>query len=146
MVFFACCDWLDSYFWQWDRWQLSSNSRYEIHYSQKASIVEIFDPESVSLAFLALQLRLKKVKGKKRAIDPCRVSRERRPKPIPRYGNDEREWINTEEVLQRVSWAEVFARWSENPLLNRHRFFCTMKKNFLYVSKRARGHYEIKCH
>ena len=49
-----------------------------------------------------------------RKDDLFRLSRKGRPNIFPASGGDEGGWVFTEEVLQRVSWAKLFAPGLKN--------------------------------
>ena len=71
-------------------------------------------------------------------------SREGRPNPISPSGSDGGGYVFTEEMLELAPFAKVFATGPENPLKNRHCFYCMLcKRN---VSMRSRGLYELKRH
>ena len=71
-------------------------------------------------------------------------SREGRPNPISPSGSDGGGYVFTEEMLELAPFAKVFATGPENPLKNRHCFYCMLcRRN---VSMRSRGLYELKRH
>ena len=71
-------------------------------------------------------------------------SREGRPNPIAPSGSDGGGYFFTEEMLELAPFAKVFATGPENPLKNRHCFYCMLcRRN---VSMRSRGLYELKRH
>ena len=71
-------------------------------------------------------------------------SREGRPNPISPSGSDGGGYVFTEEMLELAPFAEIFATGPENPLKNRHCFYCMLcRRN---VSMRSRGLYELKRH
>ena len=71
-------------------------------------------------------------------------SREGRPNPISPSGSDGSGYVFTEEMLELAPFAKVFATGPENPLKNRHCFYCMLcRRN---VSMRSRGLYELKRH
>ena len=71
-------------------------------------------------------------------------SREGRPNPIAPSGSDGGGYVFTEEMLELAPFAKVFATGPENPLKNRHCFYCMLcRRN---VSMRSRGLYELKRH
>ena len=71
-------------------------------------------------------------------------SREGRPNPISSSGSDGGGYVFTEEMLGLAPFAKVFATGPENPLKNRHCFYCMLcRRN---VSMRSRGLYELKRH
>ena len=73
-----------------------------------------------------------------------RWSREGRPNPILPSGSDGGGYIFTEEMLEFAPFAKIFATGPENPLKNRHCFYCTLcRRN---VSMKSRGLYELKRH
>ena len=71
-------------------------------------------------------------------------SREGRPNPISPSGSDGGGYVFTEEMLELAPFAKVFATGPENPLKNRHCFYCMLcRRN---VSMRSGGLYELKRH
>ena len=71
-------------------------------------------------------------------------SREGRPNPISPSGLDGGGYVFTEEMLELAPFAKIFATGPENPLKNRHCFYCMLcRRN---VSMRSRGLYELKRH
>ena len=71
-------------------------------------------------------------------------SREGQPNPISPSGSDGGEYVFTEEMLELAPFAKNFATGPENPLKNRHCFYCMLcRRN---VSMRSRGLYERKRH
>ena len=71
-------------------------------------------------------------------------SREGRPNPIAPSGSDGGGYVFTEEMLELAPFAKVFATGPENPLKNRHCFYCMLcRRN---MSMRSRGLYELKRH
>ena len=71
-------------------------------------------------------------------------SREGRPNPISPSGSDGGGYVFTEEMLELSPCAKIFATGPENPLKNRHCFYCMLcRRN---VSMRSRGLYELKRH
>ena len=71
-------------------------------------------------------------------------SREGRPNPISPSGSDGGGYVFTEEMLELAPFAKVFATGPENPMKNRHCFYCMLcRRN---VSMRSRGLYELKRH
>ena len=71
-------------------------------------------------------------------------SREGRPNPIMPRGLDGGGYILTEEMLENAPFAKIFAAGPENPLKNRHCFYCMIcRRN---VSMKSRGLYELKRH
>ena len=64
-------------------------------------------------------------------------SRKGRPNPISPSGSDGGGYVFTEEMLEIAAFAKIFATGPENPLKNRHCFFCmTCRRN---VSMKSRG-------
>ena len=61
----------------------------ESKFSPLFGVGEVVDSEDVQVVVLAEKQRSKKVKGKKKAIDQCILSREVKRNPIPRRGGDE---------------------------------------------------------
>ena len=89
---------------------------------------------------------LKEIKTKlvKRANNPFRWARKGRPNPHSRSGEESGGYLFTEEMLALAPFAKVFATGPEEPLKNRHCFFCMLcKKN---ISMKSRGLYELKRH
>ena len=71
-------------------------------------------------------------------------SREGRPNPISPSGSDGGGYVFTEEMLEIATFAKIFATGTENPLKNRHYFFCMIcRRN---VSMKSRGLHELKRH
>ena len=71
-------------------------------------------------------------------------SREGRPNPISPSGSDGGGYVFTEEMLELAPFAKIFATGPENPMKNRHCFYCMLcRRN---VSMRSRGLYELKRH
>jgi len=71
-------------------------------------------------------------------------SREGRPNPISPSGSDGGGYVFTEEMLEVAPFAKIFATGPENPLKNRHCFYCMIcRRN---VSMKSRGLYELKRH
>ena len=71
-------------------------------------------------------------------------SREGRPNPNSHSGSNGGGYVFTEEMLELAPFAKFFATGPENPLKNRHCFYCTIcRRN---VSMRSRGLYELKRH
>ena len=69
-------------------------------------------------------------------------SREGRPNPILPCGSDGGGYVFTEEMLEVAPFAKTFATGPENPLKNRHCFYCMFcRRN---VSMESRGLYELK--
>ena len=76
--------------------------------------------------------------------DLYRWSREGRPNPILPSGSDGVGYVFTEEMLEVAPFAKIFATGPENPLKNRHCFYCMLcRRN---VSMKSRGLYELKQH
>ena len=69
-------------------------------------------------------------------------SREGRPNPISSSGSDGGGYVFTEEMLEIAPFAKIFATGPENPLKNRHCFYCTISRR--NVSMKSRGLYELK--
>ena len=89
---------------------------------------------------------LKEIKTElvKKANNPFRWSRKGRPNPLPRSGEERGGYVFTEEMLALAPFAKVFPTLPEEPLKNRHCFFCMLcKKN---ISMKSRGLYELKRH
>ena len=73
-----------------------------------------------------------------------RWSREGRPNPILPSGSDGGGYVFTQEMLEIAPFAKVFATGPENPLKNRHCFYCIIcGRN---VSMKSRGLYELERH
>ena len=73
-----------------------------------------------------------------------RWSREGRPNPISPSGSDGGGYVFTEEMLDFAPFAKIFANGPENPLKNRHCFYCMIcRRN---VSMKSHGLYELKRH
>ena len=71
-----------------------------------------------------------------------RWSREGRPNPISPSGSDGGGYVFTEEMQEDAPFAKFFATGPENPLKNRHCFYCMIcRRN---VSMKCRGLYELK--
>ena len=69
---------------------------------------------------------------------------EGRPNPISPSGSDGGGYVFTEEMLELAPFVKIFATGPENPLKNRHCFYCMLcRRN---VSMRSRGLYELKRH
>ena len=76
--------------------------------------------------------------------DLYRWSREGRPNPISPSGSDGGGYVFTEEMLEVAPFAKIFATGPDNPLKNRHCFYCMLcRRN---VSMKSRGLYELKRH
>ena len=70
-----------------------------------------------------------------------RWSREGRPNPILPSGSDGGGFVFTGEMLEIAPFAKIFATGPENPLKNRHCFYCMIcRRN---VSMKSRGLYEL---
>ena len=73
-----------------------------------------------------------------------RWSREGRPNPISPSELDGGGYVFTEEMLKGAPFAKIFATGPENPLKNRHCFYCMLcRRN---ASMESRGLYELKRH
>ena len=71
-----------------------------------------------------------------------RWSREGRSNPILPSGLDGGGYVFTEEMLEIAPFAKIFATGPENPLKNRHCFYCMIcRRN---VSMKSRGLHELK--
>ena len=89
-------------------------------------------------------LKEMKTKLMKKAKNPLRWSRKGRSNPLPRSGQESGGYVFTEEMLALAPFAKVFATGPEEPLKNRHCFFCMFcKKN---ISMKSRGLYGLKRH
>ena len=64
-------------------------------------------------------------------------SREGRPKAISPSGSDGGGYVFTAEMLEIAPFAKIFATGPENPLKNRHCFFCKIYRR--NVSMKSRG-------
>ena len=73
-----------------------------------------------------------------------RWSREGRPNPISPSGSDGGGYVFTEEILEIAPSAKIFATGPENPLKNRHCFYCMVSRR--NVSIFSRDLYELKRH
>ena len=73
-----------------------------------------------------------------------RWSREGRPNPISPIGSDGGGYVFTEEMLEIAPFAKTLATGPENPLKNRHCFYCMVSMR--NVSMKSRGLYELKRH
>ena len=88
---------------------------------------------------------LKEIKTEliRKANNPFRWSRKRRPNPLPKCGEESGGYVLTEK-LALAAFAKVSGTGPEDPLKNRHCFFCMLcKKN---ISMKSRGLYELKRH
>ena len=74
----------------------------------------------------------------------CRWSTEGRPNPISPSGSDGGGYVFTEEMLEIAPFAKIFATGPENPLKNRHCFYCMICRR--KVSMKSRGLFELKRH
>ena len=73
-----------------------------------------------------------------------RWSREGQPNPILPSGSDGGGYVFTEEMLEVAPFAKIFATGPENPLKNRHCFYCILcRRN---VSIKSRALFELKRH
>ena len=73
-----------------------------------------------------------------------RWSRECRPNPFSPSGWEGGGYVFTEEMLEIAPFVKIFATGPENPLKNRHCFYCMIcRRN---VSMKSRGLYELKRH
>ena len=71
-------------------------------------------------------------------------SREGRPNPISSSGSNGGGYVFTEEMLELAPFAKIFATGPEDPLKNRHCFYCMLcRRN---MSPRSRGLYKLKRH
>ena len=71
-----------------------------------------------------------------------RWSRKGRPNPISPSGSNGGGYVFTEEMLEIPPFAKIFATGPENPLKNRHCFYCMIcRRN---VSMKSWGLYEMK--
>ena len=89
---------------------------------------------------------LKQIKTEleKKVNNPFRWSRKGRPIALPKCVEASGEYLFTEKMLALAPFAKVFATGPEDPLKNRHCFFCILcKKN---VSMKLPGLYELKRH
>ena len=73
-----------------------------------------------------------------------RWSREGRPNPILLSGSDGGGFVFTEEMLEIAPFAKIFATGPENPLKNRHCFYCMIRRR--NMSMNSWGLYELKRH
>ena len=74
----------------------------------------------------------------------CRWSIEGRLNPISPSGSDGGGYVFTEEMLEIAPFAKIFDTGPENPLKNRHCFYCMICRR--KVSLKSRGLYELKRH
>ena len=104
----------------------------------QTEVTEINDTDSLkTLGQIRSDARRKK-------CDLYRWSREGRPNPISPSGSDGGGYVFTEEMLEVAPFAKIFATGPENPLKNRHCFYCMIcRRN---VSMNSRGLYELKRH
>ena len=73
-----------------------------------------------------------------------RWSTEGRPNPISPSGSDGGGYVFTEGMLEVAPFEKIFFTGPENPLKNRHCFYCMLcRRN---VSMKSRGLYELKRH
>ena len=103
----------------------------------QAEVTEINDTDSLKA--------LEQIRSDARKkCDLYRWSREGRPNPISPSGSDGGGYVFTKEMLEIAPFAKIFATGPENPLKNRHYFYCMIcRRN---VSMRSRGLYELKLH
>ena len=66
-----------------------------------------------------------------------RWSREGRPNPISPSGSDGGGYVFTEEMLEIAPFAKIFATGPENPLKNRHCFYCMICRRNVLMKSRA---------
>ena len=76
--------------------------------------------------------------------DLYRWSKKGRPNPISPSGSDGGGYVFTEEMLEVAPFAKIFATGPDNPLKNRHCFYCMLCRRNL--SMNSRGLYELKRH
>ena len=87
---------------------------------------------------------IKRSEKKKRQSKMWKWSREGRQNPLLPAGDDKGGYVFTEEMLELAPFARVFPTGPDDPLKNRHSFYCMLcKKN---ISMRTRGLYELKRH
>ena len=81
-------------------------------------------------------LEEKKTELVEKANNPFQWSRKGRPNPLSRCGEERGGYVFTEEMLALAPFAKVFATGPEEPLRNRHCFFCMLcKKNISMKSR-----------
>ena len=66
-----------------------------------------------------------------------RWSREVRPNPISPSGSDGGGYVFTEEMLEIAPFAKIFATGPENPLKNRHCFYCMICRRNVSMKSRV---------
>ena len=67
-----------------------------------------------------------KTELEKKVNNPFHWSRKGRPNPLPKCGEASGGYVFTEEMLALARFAKVFATGPEDPLKNRHCFFCML--------------------
>ena len=79
-----------------------------------------------------------------KANNPFRWSKKGRLNPLPKCGEESGGYVFTEEILALATFSKLFATGLEDPLKNKHCFFCMLgTKN---ISMESRGLYELKAH
>ena len=87
---------------------------------------------------------IKRGEKKKRQSKMWKWPREGRQNPLLPAGDDKGGYVFTEEMLKLAPFLKVFATRPDDPLNNRHSFYCMLcKRN---ISMRTRGLYELKRH
>ena len=103
----------------------------------RTEVIEINDTDSLKTLGQILSDAWKK-------SELYRWSRKGRPNTISPSGSDGGGYVFTEEMLEIAPFANIFATGPENPLKNRHCFYCMIcRRN---VSMKSRGLYELKRH
>ena len=102
---------------------LSHSTVNELSSSHKFVVVDAVDLEDNPQVVPVNQVRLKRVRGKKKGAGLCKKSSGGKPNTIPNCSNYEGGCIITEEMVQRVPWANGFATGSKDSLINRRRRF-----------------------
>ena len=92
------------------------------------------------MPLVVLSRHLKTTRSK--IVDLLKLSREARPSPILPSNQDESGWVFTEEMLQRLPWAKIFATGPGKLLENGRKLYCMICE--VNVSVRSAGVYEIK--
>ena len=89
---------------------------------------------------------LKEIKAElvEKANNPFRWSGKGRPSLLSKCREESGRYVITEEMLALTDFTKVFATGPEDPLKNKHCFFCMLcKKN---ISRKSHGLYELKRH
>ena len=81
---------------------------------------------------------------KKKKSRSCNWSREGRLNPLLTSADDKGGYVLTEEMLELVLFAKMFAAGPEDPLENKYCFYCMLcRRN---ISMKTRGLFELKRH